>query len=141
MFESPNYVCVSTDGSRIYVSDKGTDTVTCLSEDGRIIYQSREVVVSPRGVCVGPGGYLAVCGSSSDHVVLLDDRGQVLSELVTSSDGVENPQCVTYRSSDGRWCTRGGDEPGIESVLVGIIYSVFYKYPRMVYSWWGWNGD
>ena len=38
MFEYPDYITVNSSGEKIFVSDRNTDIVTCMSVDGRVIY-------------------------------------------------------------------------------------------------------
>ena len=43
-FTRPSYITVSDSGEKIFVSDSGTDTITCLTPSGTVIYTYKDVL-------------------------------------------------------------------------------------------------
>lgn len=101
MFRYPFFLTVSSNSGYIYVSDYGTDKVTCLSSIGRVIFQYTDPELRwPRGVYVDPAGNTIVCGNGSDNVHVISANGTKHKILLTSSDDIYNPLSVAYRQSD-----------------------------------------
>ena len=42
MFTSPDYITVNPSGEKILVSDYNTDTITCMTSDGRVVYRYKD---------------------------------------------------------------------------------------------------
>ena len=113
MFISPYNITVSSSGEKIFVSDGGTDTVTCMSVDGRVIYTykggSRR---GPRGLLCDSEDNILVCGRDSNNVQVLTADGKRHSTLLTASDGlIKDPRSIAYRDSDNTLlvsCFSGG---------------------------------
>ena len=102
MFRCPEYLTVNACSGRIYVSDSDRRTLTCLSEDGSIIYQYRDPELRyPRGLYVDADDYVIVCGSSSNNLQMISPSGEKVSTLLSEKDGITLPQSVAYRPTDG----------------------------------------
>ena len=102
MFSWPDYLTVNACSGRIYVSDRGRRTLTCLSEDGSIIYQYSDPELSyPLGLYVDADDYVVVCGSDTNNLQMISPGGEKVSTLLSEKDGIMYPQLVAYRPTDG----------------------------------------
>ena len=102
MFSRPQYLTVNACSGRIYVSDYGRHTLTCLSEDGSIIYQYRDPELSfPLGLYVDADDYVIVCGCHSNSLQMISPSGEKVSTLLSEKDGIKYPRSVAYKPTDG----------------------------------------
>ena len=105
MFTSPHYITVSSSGEKIFVSDYLTDTVTCMSVDGRVIYTYKDDSMRrPTGLLCDSEDNILVCGWSSDNVQVLTVDGKrhctLLTEILVCLYRLKWPRCIAYRDSD-----------------------------------------
>ena len=101
-FVSPFYVAVSRLGDKIYVSDRDTHTVSCLSSHGDILFQYRDDNLQrPCGLFVDDKDKVIVCGDYSHTVQVFTSSGEIHKTLLTSKDGISNPICVGVRPDTG----------------------------------------
>ena len=102
MFDCPSHFTVSQSTNRIYVSDRDTSTVTCISmADGNIVYQYKTAeLVRARGVYVDAVDNLLVVGETSNNVHLLTPAGKRHSMLLTADNIPRQPCSIGYRGSD-----------------------------------------
>ena len=101
-FVFPFYVAVSRLGDKIYVSDRDTHTVSCLSSDGDILFQYRDDNLQrPCGLFVDDKDNVIVCGDNSHTVQVFTSSGDIHKTLLTSKDGISNPICVGVRPDTG----------------------------------------
>ena len=101
MFKWPRHITVNSSGEKIFVSDYGTNTVTCMSVDGRVIYTYKDGSMrGPRGLLCDSEDDILVCGRNSNNVQVLTADGKRHSTLLTESDGLKNPRSIAYRDSD-----------------------------------------
>ena len=100
MFDRPNYVSVSRSGDKIFVLDDLT--MKCLTDDGKILYQFRELSVqTPQGLYVDDNADIVVCDRHGNTVTIITDRGTAYRTLLSSRDSIDKPRCLTYRPKDG----------------------------------------
>ena len=101
MFTRPDSITVNSSGKKIFVSDRDTDTVTCMSVDGRVIYtykdRSRR---GPRGLLCDSEDNILVCGWESNNIQVITADGKRHYTLLTASDGLKDPCSVAYRDND-----------------------------------------
>ena len=101
MFKKPYYLAVSVKSNKIYVSDAGQDTVTCLKSDGTVIFQYKDPDLTwPRGMCVDDEDNVIVCGGNSHNIHVVTAAGKKSSVMLTAKDGIKYLQSVTYRPTD-----------------------------------------
>ena len=101
MFRCPWYVAASRSGDKIFVSDVATDTVSCLTGDGNIVYQYRDKELKwLRGLFVDDYDNVIVCGYDSNTVQVITSAGEKHKTLLSKKEGILNPQCVSFRPSD-----------------------------------------
>ena len=101
MFTEPNYVTLNKSGDKIFVSDSNTDTVTCMSVDGCVIYAYKnDSIRAPSGLLCDSEDNILVCSERSHNVQVLRADGKRHSTLLTASDGLKDPYSIAYRASD-----------------------------------------
>ena len=101
MFSSPFYITVCPSTRKIFITDRDTDSVSCMMSNGTVVYQYKdEELRGPHGVCVDGGGNTIVCGYYSDNVQVIRADGTKCCTLLTSQDGVSEPWSLAYRQSD-----------------------------------------
>ena len=101
MFKWPDYITVSSSGEKIFVSDYGTRTVTCMSVDGRVIYTYKDDSMRrPYGLLCDSEDNILVCGGSSNNVQVLTADGKRHCTLLTARDGLVYPEPIAYGDSD-----------------------------------------
>lgn len=101
MFASPLYLTVTARSDRIYVSDCGQHTVTCLNSGGTVIFQYKDPELGgPAGVCVDDEDNVIVCGRASYNVHVVTAAGKKHSVILTSKDGIMYPCSVAFRQTD-----------------------------------------
>ena len=101
MFDCPYYITVNSSGEKIFVSDYCTETVTCLSVDGRVIYTYEDDSMRrPMGLLCDSEDNILVCGGWSNNVQVLTADGKNHCTLLTASDGLKDPYSMAYRESD-----------------------------------------
>ena len=102
LFIEPMNVTVSSDGNFMYVSDKGTDTLTCIDDTGNVIYQYSNGLKSPRGLFVDTEGNIILCNEGENSVEVITAAGKHHSILVSNTQhGIDKPKRVCFRPCDG----------------------------------------
>lgn len=101
IFKRPSYIAVNKTSGKVFVSDWDTRTITCMTVDGRIIYQYRdEDMEHPRGLYCDSEDNILVCGFLTRNLQMITAGGKKYSTLLTSDDGLQYPQSITYRQND-----------------------------------------
>ena len=101
LFQLPYCITVSETGNEIFVSDGKTDTVTCMSADGHVIYQCKDDEIKGlRGIYVDAGNNVYVCGTNTNNVGLITADGRFCRSLVPASEGIKMPRSVAFRGTD-----------------------------------------
>ena len=74
MLTMPYFITVNRSGEKIFVSDYGTNMVTCMSVDGHVIYAYKDVRMGGPGdlLCYAEDNIL-VCGRGNNVQVLTAD--------------------------------------------------------------------
>ncbi|WAR03983.1 hypothetical protein MAR_010541 [Mya arenaria] len=98
LYFTVNYVAVSEDGRRIFVTNANDGVLVTLDGTGTILAILQDPTLhDPRGLCVGPGGTVLVCGLDSDTLLHVDRGGRKLAVLATQRDGLLSPVAVCWR--------------------------------------------
>ena len=93
MFNLPYNLAVSIKSNKIYVSDEGQQTVTCLKSDGTVIFQYKDQeLIYPRGLCVDDEDNVIVCGGNSHNIHVVTAAGKKSSVILTNKDGIKYPR-------------------------------------------------
>ena len=98
---SPYEITLSPSGEKIFYTDSKTESVTCMTVDGRIVYQYRDDNLKcATGMYCDSEDNLFVCDFESDNVQAISADGKSCGTLLISSDGLVRPSYIAYRSSD-----------------------------------------
>ena len=101
MFTSPGYITVNQSCEKIFLSDLHTDTVTCISVDGHVIYTYENVMmIEPEGLLCDSDDNILVCGGNSENVQVVTADGEWHSNLLADSDRLKEPHSIAYRDND-----------------------------------------
>ena len=110
LFTSPYYIAVSPSEKKIFVSDTGGNSVTCMTMDNDVVYKYRDnkMKLAPGLYCDG-GDNIIVCGPDSKNVKVISAAGKKHCDLVTPREDLQ-PLCINYRERD-------------DTLIVGCFYS------------------
>ena len=101
LFTGPSYITVSASGEKIFVSDYNTDSITCLTPSGTVIYTYIDGDMrDPRGLICDSGDNVLVCGRLSHNVHIISPDGKKYRTLLTSKDGLSFPWSIAYKESE-----------------------------------------
>ena len=101
-FVSPICFIVSCLGDKVYVSDEDTHAVSCLSVDGRMLFQYKDDELQrPVGLFVDNTDNVIVCGANNNNLQVITSAGKKHNILLTSKLRISNPMCVGVRPTDG----------------------------------------
>ena len=93
-------LCLAGSSPRMYLTDWNYSIVTCFQLDGKMVYQYKDKELDrPNGIYVDSAGNSLVCGTYSDHDVVITADGRKHGELLTSND-IKYPRCIDYRGED-----------------------------------------
>ena len=100
-FRCPNYLTVSTNGKKIFVSDWENSIISCMTPDGNIIYQYKDGDLrNPRALFVDAGDNIFVCDLDSHNVQVITADGRKYGALISANDGLRKPYSIAFRESD-----------------------------------------
>lgn len=96
LFRNLFLMSISSSGSRMYIADRKTG-INVVDAQSNIVSQ----VTDPRlqfatGVSMEHGGQLIACGYNSHNVLLLDNQGNSVEEILSQSDGIMRPNSVAF---------------------------------------------
>ena len=92
-------IAVSRLGDKIYVPDWETDTVSCLTTDGKLVYQYQDSELeSPRGLYVDERNNVVICGHEGRCVHVITAEGRKHKALLSNT--FYDPCTVAVRPSD-----------------------------------------
>ena len=102
LFTEPFNITVSGDGNVIYVSDMGTNTLTCLDSMGNVIYQYSDGLKKPSGMFVDTKGNVIFCNREKNTVEVITAAGKHHNVLVSNDQhGIIKPESLCFRPCDG----------------------------------------
>lgn len=102
LFDCPSDITVSKTTRNIFVSDRETSFVTCLSPSGSVLYQYKSPdLIRARGLYLDAVDNIFVCGESSTNLQVLTTTGKMHKELLTAADVVKQPCSIAYREENG----------------------------------------
>jgi DNA-binding beta-propeller fold protein YncE len=97
-----NYVATFRD--KLYYTNWKTHTVTCCDLQGitQWEFKDKRVLKCPRDISVGNDGNMYVIGRDSINVVVISPDGKRHKQLLSSEDGLVEPQVLHYDRSTNR---------------------------------------
>lgn len=102
LFDCPSAITVSKSVRNVFVSDRETSFVTCLSPTGSVLYQYNSPdLIRARGLYLDAVDNILVCGESSTNLQVLTTTGKMHKELLTAADVVKQPCSIAYREDSG----------------------------------------
>ena len=103
IFSAPYNIAVSQAGNKIFVSDEGNKSVTCMAVDGSIIYQFKDSnLKKPRGLICDEEDNVMVCDRYSNNIHVINSNGKKHGILSLSGQNERRPRSVAYRRSDNK---------------------------------------
>lgn len=109
----PQYIAVDANDN-IIVSDYISHSVVCLTRQGNRVFSyggkagvGDGQLMCPQGVCVDSYGNILVADSANERIQLLSADGQFQKVLVSSQQGLENPEAVCLDNEEYLLVTDG----------------------------------
>ena len=101
MVKEPLYIAVGAFSGKIFITDRKTSTLTCLTSDGQLVYQYKEQRLGwPRGILVDSADNVLLCYYDSHTIVVITPDGRKHGTLLSGKDGVKWPSSLAYRARD-----------------------------------------
>ena len=114
LFTSSYYITVSP-SEKIYVSDTGGNSVTCMTMDNDVVYKHRDnKMISAMGLYCDGGDNIIVCGWDSNNMQVITAEGKKHCDLVSAREDLQ-PLCINYRERD-------------DTLIVGCFRSDIYLF-------------
>ena len=86
---------------KIFTADLETETLTCLTSDGQLVYQYKEQRLGcPGGILVDSADNVLLCYYDSHTIVVITPDGRKHGTLLSGKDGIEYPCSLAYRARD-----------------------------------------
>ena len=96
------YARFSRSGDKIFVSHLDTNTVSCFTSDGNIVYEYRDDELRhPRELFVDEYDNVIACGGSSNTLQVITAAGKKHTTLLSREDGICAPKGASFRPNDG----------------------------------------
>ena len=101
MLKEPLYIAVSAFSGKIFITDLETETLTCLTSDGQLVYQYKDYKLDyPRGILVDSADNVLLCYGESHTIVVITPDGRKHGTLLSDNDGIACPITLAYRARD-----------------------------------------
>lgn len=98
----PRSLIVTANGNRLWVADPGGRCVHIFDLESRsyrrIVEADKERLLSPSGLCAGPGGTLFVCDSEAIAIHEYDENRGVWRRSLRLTDDIKRPVAVRYNA-------------------------------------------
>jgi len=99
VFKWPYFIATSAD-NMVYVSDRGTSTITQLDSNLRVTKTfSDPMLHEPRGIISVSADQVLVCSRGNDRILLLCPSTGVITSILDQQDGIEKPWALTFSPS------------------------------------------
>ena len=111
MIKTPLYIAVSAFSGKIFITHFETETLTCLTSDGQLVYQYNDQRLGrPRDILVDSADNVLLCYGHSHTIVVITADGRKHGTLLSDKDGIEYPDSLAYRARDN-------------TVIVGCVHT------------------
>jgi len=95
-FIDPEFMC-STPGGSVFISDRGTNTITKVDESLNILQTfTSPLIQGPYGITAVTEDQVLVCIWQNHSIVLLQPSTNTISTLLGKDEGIEVPYSLTY---------------------------------------------
>ncbi|CAC5394199.1 TRIM2_3 [Mytilus coruscus] len=85
---------------RIIYSDSRGKAVTCIDVSGKQIWQNKQDLSRPEGLCTDAYGNIIVADVESDRIIVISKDGQNSKILIREEDGLKTPTCIYLKHND-----------------------------------------
>ncbi|XP_071151100.1 uncharacterized protein [Mytilus edulis] len=95
---------------RVTYSDYYGKAVYCVDESGKQIWQYKQNLSQPEGLCTDTYGNIIVTDYISHRIIVISKDGQDSKLLISEEDGLEYPRCICFKpnESSGFICDENG---------------------------------
>ena len=102
MFKSSHNLAVSRCGTRVFVSDLATRSISCVDMNSKVFYQYKDASLKgPRNLYIDANNNALVCDFDNNTIQVITANGRKRRNLLTSEHKIEHPNSITFRPSDG----------------------------------------
>ncbi|XP_071130542.1 uncharacterized protein [Mytilus edulis] len=91
---------------RVFYSDYRGKAVYCVDESGKQIWEYKQDLTQPHGLCIDTYGNIIVIDYKSHRIIVISKDGQDSKVLISKEDGLEYPKfiCFKHNESTGFIC-------------------------------------
>ncbi|CAC5371267.1 unnamed protein product [Mytilus coruscus] len=95
---------------RVIYSDCVGNAVNCVDGSGNKIWQYKQDLSGPWGLCTDTYGNIIVVDCNSGRIIVISKDGQNSKVLISKEEGLKNPKCVSLKpnESSGYICYEHG---------------------------------
>ncbi|XP_052103466.1 uncharacterized protein LOC127736939 [Mytilus californianus] len=95
---------------RVIFSDYHGNAVYCYDESGKQIWQYKQDLSQPEGLCTDKYGNIIVADYNSHRIIVISKDGQNSKVLISEEDGLDRPMCICFKhnESSGFICDEDG---------------------------------
>ncbi|XP_071130608.1 uncharacterized protein [Mytilus edulis] len=95
---------------RVIYSDSIGKAVYCVDESGKQIWEYKQDLIGPRGLCIDTYGNIIAADSDSHRIIVISKDGQDSKVLISKEDGLGFPMfiCFKHNESSGFICDSTG---------------------------------
>ncbi|CAG2190546.1 unnamed protein product [Mytilus edulis] len=95
---------------RVIYSDYDGKAVYCVDESGKQIWEYKQDLTGPEGLCIDTYGNIIVIDCNSHRIIVISKDGQDSKVLISKEDGLEYPKfiCFKHNESSGFICDYNG---------------------------------
>ncbi|CAG2255757.1 unnamed protein product [Mytilus edulis] len=96
--------------NRVFYSDYEGKAVYCVDESGKQIWEYKQDLTEPSGLCIDTYGNIIVLDCQAQRIIVISKDGQDSKVLISKEDGLEYPKfiCFKHNESSGFICDYNG---------------------------------
>ncbi|VDI20644.1 Hypothetical predicted protein [Mytilus galloprovincialis] len=96
---------------RVTYSDSTSNSVYCVDGSGKQIWDYKQDLKGPLGLCTDTYGNIIVADKSTDRIIVISKDGQNSKVLISKDEGLKNPQCICLKPKESSCyiCDRYGE--------------------------------
>lgn len=118
LFIQAEYIAVDANGSVLYVSDSGSNTILAIHADGRRLWEFTYQGFKPSGLkCID--SYVLVCDHDQHRILMLNKDGQVIKQSLIGR--LENPRALCF------------NDAGSQLVVTQMKYDAIVSPPKPIH--------